>query len=646
MRIKLLFLVILLPLFLPSAAASSDRSKITPLSQMQDEGTPPLMATNFADVMIDGDLSEWSSDEFREFDTFSPSDRGINTSIEFQIALNESHYFGYIIIEDDAIFSDFPFRDSDKKVSDLLFFEFHDSARVTGHDGFGLMVSDDNYTEEMLEAYGIEADITANVTNFESINETTITMMDLDYIGEYDDGDWNVTTFNGSKEWVNASYEDGFYTIWFVKDYAEFNITEAPGFPQLEVEFSRSSTYSDGTISPLHPNASQCYQAGRPIEERIDFINASGETINSLDWASLDPAFNATKFAKYYRWFENKTTLMAFRNNGDEVFGAMQLDLPYVNQTVHILGETFAPSYLQMWWQVNQTVAGEERSTKRIRTTIFNDNLTSLFAGIQEIEVGMGSYPNNVDHGQWWAGDNTVPQEVSFAYTIDVSTHNKYFIEIATELVILDIEEFGNGSHGAEIAIGTWFWMDYYNPEQYDVIVNLTNEQRLCTGGGFGLACALWRLPGYIWVGDDTRGPQPFGFPVTTSLYPIRNVTVSQVESQGLARISARILDEKPFVAELIYEISGEDEEKTVAFQPSLEDGFYYAEIPDLQNSDQIVFQITVRDRFNTTTTLASNHFRFGKPSDNGSPASLGFAVLALLAFVAVKMLSRRIQKD
>ncbi|MFQ5978610.1 MAG: hypothetical protein ACE5OZ_10830 [Candidatus Heimdallarchaeota archaeon] len=646
MRKKLLLLVIILPLFLPSAAASSERPKITPLSQMQDEAPPPLMATNFAGVEIDGDLSEWSPDEFREFDSFAPSDRGINTSIEFQIALNESHYFGYIIIEDDAIFSDFPFRDSDKKVSDLLFFEFHDAARVTGHDGFVLLVSDDNYSEELLEGYGIEANITANITNFESINDTTIAMTDLDYIGDYDDGFWNATTFNDSKEWVNASYEDGFYTIWFAKPFAEFNITEAPGFPILEVEFSRSSTYSDGTISPFHPNASLSHQDGMPLEERVTFINASGETADSLDWANFDPSFNATKFSKYYTWFENKTTSMAFRNNGDEVFGAMQVDLPYVNQTIEILGETLAPLHLQMWWQVNETVAGETRSTKRMRTTIFNDNLTSLFAGIQEIESGMGAYPNNVDHGQWWAGDNTVPQEVSFAYTINVTTKHTYFIEIATESIILDIEEYGNGSHGPEIAIGTWFWMDYYNPESYAFLVNETSEQRQCTGGGFGLACALWRLTGKMRVGGDTRGPQPFGFSAVTALYPIRNVTVSQVESQGLATVNARIVDEQPFVAKLTYEIQGEDEEKTASFQPSLEEGFYYAEIPDLENSDQVVFQITVQDRFDTTTTLSSNNFRFGKPSDNGSPASLGFAVLALLAFVAVRMLSKRIHKE
>ncbi|MHA2501235.1 MAG: hypothetical protein ACXAEL_16830, partial [Candidatus Hodarchaeales archaeon] len=72
--------------FLLSSSSLESSSQVL-LSQMQADDSPPLIASNFANVDIDGNFSEWASDEFHEYDSVSPSDRLRNTAIVIQSAM-------------------------------------------------------------------------------------------------------------------------------------------------------------------------------------------------------------------------------------------------------------------------------------------------------------------------------------------------------------------------------------------------------------------------------------------------------------------------------------------------------------------------------------------------------------------------------
>lgn len=445
-----------------------------------------------------------------------------------------------------------------------------------------------------------------------------------------------------SNEWMNVSYENGNYLVWFAKSAAEFNISKNPYSTLIEVEFFGYSHYTDGINSPMRDNSSWSYP--QSLIQRLDVLNASSETINSLSWLAVSPGVNGSVFSKVYHMSEEWSLSIGFRNNDQDLFVAVEVELPYANQSTQIFGQTYVPLYTQMRLEIDQDIPGAERSIRRLWATIFNDNVTGLFAGIQEVEQFMGPYPNNLDQGIWSPGDDSIPQEFPMAYIADMNAQNKYSIELATDLAVLNDEDHGNGTHGAELAVRAFFWVDYFSLKDWDYLVSLTNEQRGCTNTWN--RCGFWRIPGKLWVGSDTVASQPQDFTLATVLYPIRNVTVSQDESLRLATVEARFLDEKPMVAELNYHLSGETA-KVTSFQPSLEqDGFYYAEIPNLKKGDQVIYQITIRDRFNTTTISESDNFRFGKLSayDGAVPANLGFALLGLLVMGVGKILSNRFE--
>lgn len=190
MRSINVFLVISLSGMVFFATTASNTSSGVTVNLMQDVGEPALMASNFADVNVDADLSEWSSYELQKLNTISYSDRERNTSFVFQVAFNQTHYFGHLEIEDDAIFDAFPFRANETKVADGFHLEVHDAARTTIHDGFEWMIVDKNYEDEILDAYGIVEDNNAIATDFESVPGTTLAISDLDYM---DDESWNVS---------------------------------------------------------------------------------------------------------------------------------------------------------------------------------------------------------------------------------------------------------------------------------------------------------------------------------------------------------------------------------------------------------------------------------------------------------------------
>jgi hypothetical protein len=608
---------------------------------MQADDSPPLIASNFANVDIDGNFSEWASDEFHEYNSVSPSDRLRNTAIVIQSAMNETHIFGSIEFEDDELFSAFP-NTNESKVADFFEFKLH-SGRT--HDGFACMITTGNFSDELLEAYGIYDGVNTTVSEFGSFPNTTLAISDLEFDGE--DDVWNVRLLNESIDWINASYENGSYVFWFSKSRAEFEIKEISGVPIINTEFSRDARYSDGVNSPLHQNTSFCWS--QPFEERLDIFNASGEAIHSLDWVSMSPALNSTEFSKVYRFYKNRALSMAFRNNDQEFFVAIEVELPYVNQSFQFLGEDYVPLLAEFFVPVNESVPGETYSTKRLLTTIFNDNVTDLFAGVQAIEDSLGPYPDNVDQGLWIVG-SPYPQEFPFAYSADMSAQNKYSIEFATELQVLNIGDFGNGTHGAEVAVGgeipnafIRMNINYFSIEDMELLINRTNEERARYEG---VNTAVWRIPWELWRGSDRIVPEPQITDIATTLYPVQNMTISQEESQGLAIINARILDEKPFTVELVYKILGETA-KTTPFQVSPGyPGYYYAEIPDLQKGNRVDYNITVTDRFNIRTTTTRATFRFGEQSsDEGSvPASLGFVILSLIVVATGKALSRRIR--
>lgn len=627
--------------FLLSSSTLESSSQVL-LSQMQADDSPPLIASNFANVDIDGNFSEWASDEFHEFDSVSPSDRVRNTAILIQSAMNETHFFGSIEFEDDELFSAFP-DTNESKVADIFEFRFH-SGRT--HDGFACMITAGNFSDEFLEVYGIYDGVNATISEFDSFPNTTLAISDLEFDGENDV--WNVRPLNESIDWINASYENGSYVFWFAKSRAEFEIKEISGVPIINTEFSRDSRYTDGINSPLHQNASFCWS--QPLQERLDIFNASGEAIHSLDWAFLSPALNGTIFNKVYRFYNNRALSMAFRNNDQEFFVAIEVELPYVNQSFQFFGEDYVPLLAEFYVPVNESVPGETYSTKRLLTTIFNDNVTDLFAGVQAIEDSLGPYPDNVDQGLWIVG-SPYPQEFPFAYSADMSAQNKYLIEFATELQVLNIGDFGNGTHGAKVSVGgeipnAFIRMNvvYFSIEDMGLLINRTAEER---ARHEGVNTAVWRIPWELWRGSDNVIPEPRITDIATTLYPIQNVSISQEESQGLAIIKARILDEKPFAAELVYKIPGETA-KTTPFQVSPDHPeYYYAEIPNLQKGNRVDYNITVTDGFNILTTTIRASFRFGELSSNdGSvPANLGFVVLSLIVIAIGKAFSRRIRE-
>ncbi|MFW9913963.1 MAG: hypothetical protein ACFFGZ_00005 [Candidatus Thorarchaeota archaeon] len=625
--------------FLLSSNSIESSSQVL-LSQMQADDSPPLIASNFASVDIDGNFSEWTPDEFHEYDSVSPSDRLRNTAILIRSAMNETHLFGSIEFGDDELFSAFP-NTNESKVADIFEFKFH-SGRT--HDGFACMITAGNFSDALLEAYGIYDGINASISDFTSFPNATLAISDL----EFDDEDdvWNVQLLNESIDWINASYESGNYVFWFAKRRVEFEIKEISGVPIINTEFSRDSHYSDGINDPLHQNASFCWS--QPFEERLDIYNASGEAIHTLDWASLSPALNATTFSKVYRFYNNRSLSMAFRNSDQEFYVAIEVELPYVNQSFHFCGEDYLPLLAEFYVPVNESVPGETYSTKRLLTTIFNDNVTDLFAGVQAIEDSLGPYPDNVDQGLWIVG-SPYPQEFPFAYSADMSAQNKYSIELAAQLQVLNIADFGNGTHGAQVSVGgeipnafIRMNINYFNIEDMGLLINRTNEER---ARHEGVNTAVWRIPSEVWRGSDRIIPEPQITDIVTTLYPIQNVTISQEESQGLAIINARILDEKPFTAELGYKVLGETAKKTLFQVSPGYPGYYYAEIPNLQKGNRVDYNITIIDRFNIRTTTTRASFRFGELSskDGSVPANLGFLLLCLIVVATGRAFSRRI---
>ena len=642
MRLSVCIWVLVFSIAIATSFSAAKGSSNTLQNSMQSLVNSQNLTSNFASAEVDGDLSEWANEELRCSNLLSFSSRGTNTSILLKIASNESHYFGYLEIEDDPLFSAFPFRTNETKIGDVLIFEFHDMVRTREHDGFACGLFHENYTENILELWNESA-----FSDFAPFPATKLAIADLDFPYDYPNEDqFEFKSLNTSTEWLNISYvhDDGHYVIWFAKSNNEFNTSDLLGFPTIEIEFSRQAFYTNGTNNPFN-NTISANAGGRNLIQEVEVHNTTGESLNSLNWPSIEPVLNNTRFSKFYGMPVTHPVSMGFRNDEDTLYVALEVDFPYVNETMQVFGETIVPMFLRIYLEVDESVPGELQSRRQLMTTIFNDNVTSLFTGIQLIDANLSQYPNNYDKGSWTVLPVGFEEEYPFAFThsvFDETSADKYFIEFSTDLSALNIEEYGNGTHGVEISVFGNFWLIYFNQKDWGYLANRVEEER----NAHRYYNHLWEIPGELSVGSEYINNNPsFSeqfFYVTTGLYPIRNLNVTLDESQGFTIVETQILDDQPFVAELTYEVVGGKEETRLEFLPLPErEGYYRVEIPDLRVGDKVFYQISVRDRFNTTTTTQLLNFEFGSRSSSSQISAPG--LLFIVANILLLTIRRRI---
>ncbi len=637
----------ILLLFLVSLLTTSDRASPAIPHQLTQTLQIALPNTsNYGEATIDGELSEWSSEELIAYPKDSGFTREKNITIKSKLAFNETHYFGFFEIEDDPLNSSFPFNANDTKIGDFLFFGFHDVLENTIHDGIVSTIILEDHELVFSEVWD-----EANFTSVPSVPGASQATVDLDYLNE---DEWNATDLNSSIGWVNITYEGDNCKIWFAKSLGEFNISLAPGFPEILVEVSDRSFYYNGTHGPFN-HTSGAATDWNPLHKRVEMSNKSSSSIPDIDWDTVNWTLNVSSYTKFYWGRTPREFRIGLRNNDEKVFVGLEVELPYVNQTNEVFGRNLEPFCATIAVEFYERVPDEVRTAQILFATIFNDNLTSVFAGLQNITSSLSSYPNNIHEGNWGHDQRFYTMHYPFAYTYSsLSSSGKYTIEMSTDLNALDIPAYGNGTHGEVIYFSASMRVNYFDQEDYTSLLTRAEEERACYSY-YIQDCRplslLWEFQvasDWVNVEGTQNTPELFAWNptvllISTSLYPVQNITFSDDETQGTTNIFFEVVDEYPSSVELMYQIIEKTDEITIPLSPSISNGLLYStEISGLKNGDEILYSIKVVDQFNVTTITPFVRYIFGTVNADSAPVYL-LSIVGALAIIGFKFrLSRK----